>query len=70
MRPEVVENVETFQTNFLLCPGYQSTVPDGKVVVPSGFDENRWNECSQGIHFFLTFEELRVELSKIRFKEK
>ena len=31
----------------------------GKVVVPSGFDENRWKTCGQGIHFFLTFEEAR-----------
>lgn len=31
----------------------------GKVVVSSGFDENRWNECGEGIHFFLTFEEAR-----------
>lgn len=127
LRPEVVENVETFQTEFLFCPGYSSTVPGGKitaykklqdeiivkltipetarrvgrvgekcradkaivesfyncdgteipmtcgfscwdesfkyekgkVVVPSGFDENRWKECGQGIHFFLTFEEAR-----------
>lgn len=127
LQPEVVENVETFQTKFIFCPGYQSTVPDGKitvykkllnniivkltipetarrvgragekcradkaivesfyncdgteipmtcgysywdesfkyekgkVIVPSGFDENRWNKCSQVIHFFLTFEEAR-----------
>ena len=127
LQPEVVENVETFQTKFLFCPGYQSTVPDGKitvykkllnniivkltipetarrvgragekcradkaivedfydlfgnkismtcgysywdesfkyekgkVIVPSGFDENRWNKCGEGIHFFLTFDEAR-----------
>lgn len=127
LRPEAVENVETFQTRFLFCPGYKSTVPDGKitaykkllnniivkltipetarrigeaggkcradkaivedfydlfgnkismtcgysywdesfkyekgkVIVPSGFDENRWNKCGEGIHFFLTFDEAR-----------
>lgn len=30
----------------------------GEVVRPrEPFDENRWNECSSGIHFFLTREE-------------
>ena len=26
----------------------------GCVVVPDSFDDNRWDECSNGIHFFLT----------------
>ena len=25
----------------------------GKMVYPDSFDEDRWNECSHGIHFFL-----------------
>ena len=25
----------------------------GEMVYPDGFDENRWNECSHGIHFFI-----------------
>lgn len=29
----------------------------GKTVFVEDFDENRWNECSTGIHFFLTKEE-------------
>ena len=29
----------------------------GKEVVPDSFDENRWNECSHGIHFFITRNE-------------
>ena len=30
----------------------------GKIVKPKeAFDDNRWNECSSGIHFFLTKEE-------------
>ena len=30
----------------------------GKYVEPKfPFDENRWNECSSGIHFFMTFAE-------------
>ena len=26
----------------------------GEIVVPDSFDDNRWNECSNGIHFFIT----------------
>ena len=29
----------------------------GKVVSVDDFDTNRWNECSTGIHFFITREE-------------
>jgi hypothetical protein len=29
----------------------------GKTVVVDDFDENRWNECSTGIHFFITRDE-------------
>lgn len=29
----------------------------GKTVYPDSFDENRWNECSNGIHFFITRQE-------------
>ena len=29
----------------------------GKTVSVDNFDENRWNECSTGIHFFITRDE-------------
>ena len=29
----------------------------GETVYPDGFDEDRWNECSNGIHFFMTRRE-------------
>lgn len=29
----------------------------GKEVVPDLFDEDRWKECSHGIHFFITRKE-------------
>lgn len=29
----------------------------GEVVKVENFDENRWEECSAGIHFFITREE-------------
>ena len=35
---------------------YEDSVIDytvGKTVYPDSFDENRWNECSHGIHFFI-----------------
>ena len=25
----------------------------GEMVIPDSFDEDRWNECSHGIHFFI-----------------
>ena len=35
--------------NFIYTPG--------EIVEPDSFDENRWNECSNGIHFFITRKE-------------
>ena len=29
----------------------------GEMVYPDSFDENRWNECSHGIHFFINKKE-------------
>lgn len=29
----------------------------GEMVYPDSFDENRWNECSSGIHFFISRNE-------------
>ena len=29
----------------------------GKEIFPDTFDDNRWNECSHGIHFFITRKE-------------
>ena len=29
----------------------------GEIVEVKDFDENRWNECSTGIHFFITRQE-------------
>ena len=29
----------------------------GKVVSVDNFDDDRWNECSAGIHFFINFQE-------------
>ena len=32
----------------------------GETVYPDGFDEDRWNECSNGIHFFMTRREAEL----------
>jgi hypothetical protein len=29
----------------------------GKILIPDSWDTNRWEECSHGIHFFITREE-------------
>lgn len=37
------------------CPGLEYHT--GEYVYPDSFDEDRWNECSNGIHFFMTKDE-------------
>ena len=32
----------------------------GETVYPDSFDEDRWNECSNGIHFFMTRREAEL----------
>ena len=32
----------------------------GQTVFPDSFDEERWNECSNGIHFFMTRREAEL----------
>ena len=34
----------------------------GKTAKPDGFDEDRWNTCGQGIHFYLTREEAEAHV--------
>ena len=43
---------EIVNRNYVLC-----TYTVGKMVYPDSFDENRWNECSNGIHFFVNRED-------------
>ena len=35
----------------------ETTYKVGEIVRPDSWDENRWNECSHGIHFFITRDE-------------
>ena len=38
--------------------GYVETIYKvGEIVHPDSWDDNRWNECSHGIHFFITRDE-------------
>lgn len=37
----------------------------GKYVFPDSFDDNRWNECSNGIHFFMTKKEAKDYSKKL-----
>ena len=43
---------EITNENYRLC-----TYKVGEIVYPDSFDDNRWNECSHGIHFFITKQE-------------
>ena len=44
-----------------ICSDYDASFiyQVGKIVEVKNFDENRWEECSTGIHFFITEEEAR-----------
>ena len=43
---EITEIVNTLYSPYV-------TYKVGEMVYPDSFDENRWNECSHGIHFFI-----------------
>lgn len=39
---------------------YEKTIyRKDEIVYPDSFDEERWNDCSHGIHFFITFDEAK-----------
>ena len=44
------ENIQEIENN-AYSPAISYKV--GETVFPDSFDENRWNECSHGIHFFI-----------------
>ena len=49
MNSELTEIASDYDDNFIYRIGETATVND--------FNDNRWNECSTGIHFFITREE-------------
>lgn len=46
---EITESRSDYDRGFVYTPG--------KTIIPDSFDEDRWNECSHGIHFFITRDE-------------
>ena len=57
-----VISITSLNGNYSLTKAFSSFNPDfmyevGKIVAVDNFDEDRWNECSTGIHFFITRDE-------------
>ena len=54
-----IENLENGKNMNEVCSGYDKTFiyKVGETVEVKNFDENRWKECSTGIHFFITRQE-------------
>ena len=57
-----VISITSLNGNYSLTKAFSSFNPEfmyevGKIVAVDNFDENRWNECSTGIHFFITRDE-------------
>ena len=66
-----IRNIETDEcvnvitnTNIRNAP---CTYKVGEMVYPDSFDEDRWNECSHGIHFF-TDKQLAIDYLTYRLK--
>ena len=51
-----IDGTEEFQKS-KNTRGYSFTYEVGKTYEIDDFDDNRWNECSTGIHFFITRDE-------------
>ena len=57
-----VISITSLNGNYSLTKAFSTFNPEfmyevGKIVAVDNFDENRWNECSTGIHFFITRDE-------------
>ena len=57
-----VISITSLNGHYSFTKAFSSFNPDfmyevGKIVAVDNFDENRWNECSTGIHFFITRDE-------------
>ena len=48
-----IDNGEELQSIKNTAYSPSVTYKVGEIVKPDSFDENRWNECSHGIHFFI-----------------
>lgn len=53
-----IQNVDGTKADVTMARSYWRKVYKlGEMVYPDEWDNNRWNECSHGIHFFMTREE-------------
>ena len=54
-----ITNIKTGEEVSEIASDYDENIiyKKGKYVLPDYFDENRWDECGNGIHFFMTREE-------------
>jgi hypothetical protein len=57
---ESIGGKKIFEEGFSCRKKNQLCYKIGEIVRPDFFDEDRWNECSHGIHFFLTRYEAEV----------
>lgn len=57
-----IVNFKTGETiDKIVNDNYKETIYEtGKRVYPDSFDNNRWNECSNGIHFFINRKEAEM----------
>lgn len=54
------DNVDVGYSQYEGKNGEETVYTVGQMVYPDTFDEDRWNECSNGIHFFMTRKEAEV----------
>lgn len=53
-----VQNVDGTNADITMArSGWRKVYRLGEMVYPDEWDNNRWNECSHGIHFFITRKE-------------
>jgi len=57
---ESIDGKKNFEEGFSYRKENPLCYKIGEIVRPDSFDEDRWNECSHGIHFFLTRYEAEV----------
>jgi hypothetical protein len=51
---EIWDGDKPVESGYTDYPGARTEYRVGEIVRPDSFDDDRWNECSHGIHFFLT----------------
>ena len=53
-------NGEEIDETYSIFNNIKTTYAKNQPVYPNNFDENRWKECSTGIHFFITKREAEL----------